>query len=183
MCPGEGRAVVSPESMVEENTMRKFVCWSAAVTVAGFLVLGAAAWADEEKVSLDKLPKAVVTALKDRFPNAELKSAEKETADGKTVYDVSLKHKGDNYEVAVSPEGVITGYEKEIPAKDLPKAVSKTLESKYPKATIKMVEEVYKVKDKKDELEYYEVALVTADKKKMEVNVAPDGKIINAKEE
>jgi uncharacterized membrane protein YkoI len=162
--------------------MHRFGMHLAAVATMGLFV-AAAARADEEKIPLDKLPKAVVKALKDRFPDAELKSAEKEKEDGKTVYDVSLKHKGDNYEVAVTPEGEITGFEKEIPAKNLPKAVSKTLEDKYPKATIKMVEEVYKIKDKTDKLEYYEVALVTADKKKMEVNVAPDGKIINAKEE
>jgi hypothetical protein len=73
---------------------------------------------------------------------------------------------------------VITTFERQIDAKDLPAAVIKTLEAKYPKATYKMVEEVYKVKDKKETMEYYEVAVVTADKKKVEVLVAPDGKIV-----
>ena len=162
--------------------MRKFVGWSSAVAVVGLLVFGAATQADEEKVPLDKLPKAVVKALKDRFPDAELKAAEKETEDGKTVYDVDLKSKGDTYEVLVTPEGEITGFDKVIPASKLPEAVSKTVEDKYPKATIKGVEEVYKVKDKKDKLQYYEVELVTADKKKLELNVARDGKILNTKE-
>ena len=62
-------------------------------------------------------------------------------------------------------------------------AVTKTLEDKYPKATYKMIEEVYKVKDKEEKLEYYEVAVVTAEKKKLEVLVAPDGKIVKAGKE
>ena len=65
----------------------------------------------------------------------------------------------------------------------MPSAASKALEDKYPKATIKLVEEVYKVEGKEDKFEYYEVALVTADKKKVEAHVAKDGKILKAKEE
>jgi uncharacterized membrane protein YkoI len=159
--------------------MRKLVGWSSAVAVVGF---GAAALADEEKIPLDKLPKAVVKALKDRFPDAELKSAEKEMEDGKTVYDVDLKYKDETYEVDVTPEGEIIGFDKVISAEKLPKAVSKTLEDKYPKATIKGVEEVYKIKDKKEKLESYEVNLVTADKKVLELDVAPDGKILKTTE-
>ena len=84
----------------------------------------------------------------------------------------------------VTPEGEITGYEKQIPAKDMPRAASQALEDKFPKATIKMVEEVYKVvKGQPDKVEYYEVALVTADNKKLEVHVAADGKILKAGKE
>jgi hypothetical protein len=43
--------------------MRKFVSWSSAVAVVGLLVFGAATQAaDEKKVPLDKLPKAVLKA-------------------------------------------------------------------------------------------------------------------------
>jgi uncharacterized membrane protein YkoI len=163
--------------------MRKFVGWSGAIVGVALLVVVIAARAEDEKIPIDKLPKPVVEALKVKFPNAELKSAEKENEEGKTIYEVVLKHKGDNYEVAVTPEGEITGYEKEIPANKMPKEVSSALDAKYPKATYKLIEEVYKVKDKKDKLEYYEVALVTSDKKKVGVNVAPDGKILKATEE
>jgi uncharacterized membrane protein YkoI len=127
---------------------------------------------------VDKIPKAVVDAVKAKFPGAELKGCEKEKDGDKVTYDVEIKHKDNNYEVAVTPEGVITGYEKQIDAKDLPKPVTKTLDEKYPKATIKMVEEVYVIKDKKETMEYYEIALVDADKKKHEVLIAPDGKIV-----
>jgi len=163
--------------------MRKFLCWSAAVAFMGPLILVVAARAEDEKISVDKLPKPVVDAVKDRFPGAELKGAEKEKDGDKIVYDVELRHKDQNFEVAVTPEGEITTIERQIGVKDLPQAVARALKKKFPKATYSMIEEVYKVKNKKDTLECYEVAVVTADKKKVEVLVAPDGKILKAGEE
>jgi hypothetical protein len=59
----------------------------------------------------------------------------------------------------------------------MPKVVTEALEAKYPQATYKMIEEVIKVKDGEEKLEYYEVLLVTAEKKKLEVSVSPKGKI------
>jgi uncharacterized membrane protein YkoI len=163
--------------------MQKRFGWLGAITIVGLVLAATAAGAVEEKFPLDKLPKPVVDALKARFPGAELTGAEKEKDGDKIIYDVELTHKGEHYEVAVTPEGEITTFERQIAAKDLPEAVTKTLEAKYPKATYKMIEEVYKVKGKDEKLEYYEVAVVTADKKKVEVLVAPDGKIVKAGEE
>jgi uncharacterized membrane protein YkoI len=135
--------------------------------------------ADEEKVALDKLPKTVLDAVKARFPKAELVGASKEKEDGKTVYEVTIKDQGANIDVTLTPEGAITLIEKEIAAKDLPKAVTKTLEEKYPKAKYKTIEEVTKVENKSEKLAYYEVLLVTAQKKTLEVQVDASGKIVN----
>ena len=146
------------------------------VVVAG-LVAGMTARADEQKVALDKVPKVVKKAVKKRFPDAKLKSAEKETENGKTVYEIAITDKDQKIEVTLTPEGQIVGIEKQIAAKDLPQAVTKTLEGKYPKATYKVIEEVFKVKDGEEKLAYYEVLLVTAEKKKLEVSVKSDGKI------
>jgi hypothetical protein len=138
--------------------------------------------AADEKVAIDKLPKAVTEAVAKRFPEAKLLSAEKESADGKTVYDVALKNKNQNIEVTVTPEGKIDSYEIEIAAKDMSRAAIATLEAKYPKATYTKVEEVYKVKDGKEKMEEYEVLLMTADKK-VEVLVTPEGRITKTSEE
>ena len=67
--------------------------------------------------------------------------------------------------------------EKEIAAKDLPKAVTDGLQKKYPKATYKFAEEVFVIEDGKEKLGYYEVLLVTAEKKTLEVEISPDGSI------
>ena len=78
----------------------------------------------------------------------------------------------------LTPEGKITLIEKVISAKDLPKVVAAALEEKYPKATYKVYEEMTKVIDGKEVLAYYEVLLETTDKKTLEVEVSPEGKIL-----
>jgi uncharacterized membrane protein YkoI len=147
-------------------------------TAVAVLVLAVTAGrADEEKIPLDKLPKAVVDAVKAKYPKGELKSAEKEKEDGKTVYEVALKDGEHSIEVTLTPEGTILGIEKVIAAKDLPRAVTEALEAKYPKAAHKKVEEVIEFKDGAEQAPVYEVLLVTADNKKYEVVLTAEGKI------
>jgi hypothetical protein len=146
------------------------------------LVLAAPVRADEEKVPLDKVPKAVLEAAKKRFPKAEVVGASKETENKKTVYEIEMKADGKTIDVTVTEEGVITTIEQQIDAKDLPKAVTEALDKKYPKATYKIIEAVYSVKDGKEKLDYYEVLLVTAEKKEFEVEILADGKIKNEEE-
>jgi Putative beta-lactamase-inhibitor-like, PepSY-like len=145
----------------------------ALAAVAAFALAGLAR---AEKVPLDKVPKPVLDAAKKRFPKAEAMAASKGTADGKTVYEITLKQDGKNIDVSLTPEGTITLIEQELAFKDLPKAVAETFEKKYPKATYKIIEAVTTVKDGKETLEYYEAVLVTADKKTFEAEVLPDGK-------
>ncbi len=149
----------------------------AAATVVAFVLGTAPVRADEEKVPLEKVPKAVLEAAKKRFPKAAVIGASKETEKDKTVYEVELKDAGKTIDVTLTPEGVITTIEKQIDAKELPKAVTDALEKKYAKATFKTLEAVYSVKDGKEALDYYEVLLVTAEKKTIEVEIFADGKI------
>jgi uncharacterized membrane protein YkoI len=140
------------------------------------VLAGMAARADdekEEKVPLDKVPKAVLKAVKGKFKDAELVSAATEKDEGKLIYEIVIKHKGHNIDVSVTPDGKIVSYEKTIDVKDLPKEVSEALESKYARAKIKLVEEVAEG-DKMN----YEVLLVTADNKTVEVVFDPKGKVV-----
>ena len=138
--------------------------------------------ADEEKLAIDKLPKAVLESVKKRFPKAELIEAAKETDGDKVEYEVTLKDGETKYDVMFSPDGKITLIEKTIAAKDLPKAVADAVAEKYPKATYKLYEEMTKVIDGKEAVAYFEVLLVTADKKTLEVEVSPEGKILKTEE-
>jgi hypothetical protein len=167
--PAVGTARVFPNRDAEVP-MRTLIGGMAVVV----LLAGAAARADEEKVPLDKLPKAVVDAVKEKFPKADLVSAEKEKEDGKTVYEVNIKDGKATIEVTVTPEGKIVLVEKEIAAGDLPKAVAEALEARYPKATIQKVEEICK----DDKVTKYEALIVTAEKKKLEVCFDPAGKFL-----
>lgn len=161
--------------------MRTTLWMVAAVLVAALAVTGGRA--DEEKVPLDKLPKAVAEAVKKRFPKLEMKEATKEvTDDKKTVYEVTLTEDKKNIDVTLTPEGVIVMIEKEIDRKDLPKAVAAAIEAKYPDATYKNSEEIVAVKDGKETLESYEVLLETKDKKLIEVVVSTEGKITKTEE-
>jgi hypothetical protein len=150
--------------------------FQAVAAVFTMAVVVAGGRADDEKVPLDKLPKVVVDAVKAKFPKAELKEAEQEKEDGKTKYEVTIKDGENKIDVDVTEDGTITGYEKGIDLKNLPKAVSDAAAAKHPKGTAKSAEAVYSVKDGKDTLAYYEV-MVELDGKKHEVEVLPDGKL------
>jgi hypothetical protein len=152
------------------------------MTAVAVFVLAAPVRAEEEKVPLDKVPKAVLEAAKKRFPKAEVVGASKEKDKDKTVYEIEMKLDGKTIDVTLTEAGAITTIEQQIDAKDLPKAVSEALDKKYPKATYKIIESVTKVKDGKETLEYYEAHLVTAEKKEIEVEILPDGKIKNEEE-
>jgi hypothetical protein len=165
----------------KENAMRH------AVSLFGSLALSTLLWAgvraDEKKVELEKVPKAVKDAVKKRFPKGEMKEASTEKdKDGKAVYEVTVKEGGKNIDVTLTPDGTIVTIEKEIAAKDLPKVVTEGLEKKYPKATYKFVEEFIKVEAGKETLAYYEVLLVTTDKKTLEGEINLDGTIKNVED-
>ena len=158
--------------------MSKFAC-VLALAVGVLAVVNVRA---DEKVPLDKLPKAVTEAMAKRFPKVEMTGASKGKDGDKVVFEVSLKKDGKAIDVTVTEAGAITLIEQEIEFKDLPKAVAKTFEEKYPKAKYEIVESVTKVADGKETLEYYEAKLVDENKKKWEVEVLPDGKLKGATE-
>ncbi len=154
--------------------MRRIRGWLALCIVVG-VATGVAARADdkEEKVPLDKVPKAVLKAVKAKFKDAELIGAQTEKDNGKLVYEINLKDKGTSIDVTLSPDGKIISIEKTITAKDLPRPVTEAINSKYPKSEYKIVEEVTEGGKTN-----YEVLLVTADKKKIEIVLDRDGKIV-----
>ena len=142
-----------------------------AVVMAAFST--ASARADEEKVALDKVPKAVISAAKAKYPGAKLTEAAKEVEKGKTTYEVSLttvdKRKID---ATFKPDGTLVLTEETIEVKDLPKVVSAAVKAKYPKGKMKSAEKLVEG----DEVSY-EVVVAIEGKKDIEVVVDPKGKI------
>ena len=157
--------------------MRSVAFAGAGVLLSGLLALTSASRADEEKVPLADVPKAVLDAVKAKFPGAELTGAEKETEDGKTVFEIALKDKGCGVDVSVTPKGKIVEIERELAPADLPKPVAAAVEAKYPKATVKKAEETVEFEGNEEE-KSYEVVVVTAAKKTLELKVSPAGKIL-----
>lgn len=137
----------------------------------------ATANAKEEDVPLDQAPKAVLDAVKAKFPGAKLTEASKEIKDGKTTYEIALEHKRQEYTVSVTAEGTINEVEREMKIKDLPQAVTAAIKKKYPKAELEEAEEVT-ASDKTT----YEVVIETSAKKDIKVTVDSAGKIIEEEE-
>jgi uncharacterized membrane protein YkoI len=172
----DGPAAVRLSNLpIQENTMRRLRDGLMAGVVLCVLA-GMTARADEEKegkVALDKVPQAVLKAVKDKFKGAELVSAATEKDEGKLIYEIVIKHEGHSIDVSVTPDGKIVSAEKTIAVKDLPKEVAEALDSKYARAKIKRVEEIAEG-DKVS----YEVLLVTADNQTVEVVFDPKGKVV-----
>src|SRR5262245_52725839 len=102
-----------------------------AVLVATVFVLpaGVARAADEPK-DLNKIPKAVMDALKAKFPRAKIDKWSKENEKGKVIYDIEFKQDGRKAEADIAEDGTIQNFEQEFDAKDLPKAVTEAVEKK-----------------------------------------------------
>jgi Peptidase propeptide and YPEB domain len=162
--------------------MRTILGRFGATSVAAALLLAAAARADDkkpEKMTLDKAPKAVQDAFNARFPGGEVTSLTKETDAGKVIYDIELKHKGRKYEMDVQEDGTVLEVEKEKDLKEVPAALAKTVDAKFPKAKIQVIMEVNLVKGKVETPDHYEVTVTTADNKTEEILITLDGKNVH----
>ena len=142
---------------------------SVAVAFAAGALLFAGVRADDP-LPLDKVPSAVMAAVKARFDGATIKGAEKEVADGKTLYEINFTHKGRTIDAIVTESGHFIAVETMIAVKELPKAVADAVAKQYPGAAVDKVEEIMKVS--------YEV-FVKVNGKVVEVKLDENGKVLN----
>jgi hypothetical protein len=63
--------------------------------------------ANETKVAIADVPAAVKQTLTEEAKGAKLESVDKETDDGKTIYEADVDIKGKNYEIKVSEDGTL----------------------------------------------------------------------------
>jgi uncharacterized membrane protein YkoI len=143
--------------------------------LAGLLLAGAQA---QDMPKMGQMPKRVMDGLKAKFPNFNIEKWTEEKEDKMIVYDIEFTQGGQKFEADVKEDGTIHNWEKAIPAKDLPRAVKKAVNRRYPKTGMTEIMEITAVKEGNDKLEGYEIVLRIADKKDVEVTVAPNGKIL-----
>ena len=134
--------------------------------------------AQEEAVPVDKVPKTVMDALLAKFPKAKIDKCTRAKEGSEIIYDIEFKQEGRKCEADIKESGAYVNYEKAIGAKDLPRTVRDAIAKRYPKATLQEVMEETEVKGKDEKLSAYEVVLLTADRKEVEVRVSPDGGIL-----
>ena len=142
------------------------------------MTVPAASAQGQEKPDVSTIPAKVMGALKARFPKAEIDTWTREEEGDTVLYDIEFKQDGRKFEADIKEDGTIHNWERAIPAGDLPQAVKNAVEQRYPRSTLKEIMVITAVKDGKDALEGYEVVLDTADRREVEVTVAPDGTIV-----
>jgi hypothetical protein len=176
-------AVAIPEQEKEMRTVFTRLSLTGVIAIVVGLTAFAADEKKPEKIAFAKAPKAIQAAINGRFPGANVTGLTKETENGKVVFDVELKHKGRKFEMDILENGTIVEIEKEVALKDAPKALAATVVAKYPKAKIKEIMEVNKVKGKTETPDHYEVTITTAGKKSKEILVTLDGKSMKSEED
>jgi uncharacterized membrane protein YkoI len=157
---------------------------SATLAVAALAVQ---ATADEVEIKFADCPAAVQKTLTREALGTKIEEVEKDTDDGKTVYEAEVKIDGKEYEIVVAEDGTLLekslddeddededeGEEVEVKLSDCPAAVRKTLERE---AFGSAIDEVTKLTD--DGKSIYE-ADVTIDGKEYEVIVAENGTLLS----
>jgi uncharacterized membrane protein YkoI len=86
--------------------------------------------AKAQKIALADLPAAVRAAIDKEIPGATIDQIEKETADGKVVYDVEAKLNGKRVEMDLAGDGKVLTRQDEVPFASLP-AAARAAAEKY----------------------------------------------------
>jgi uncharacterized membrane protein YkoI len=167
------------------------------LTAAAALVLTAMmVWAngqgkEQEKKAKVELPPAVAKAIRDNIPNAEIDIVEVEEDAGIRLYDIEFK--ADKGEIEVAEDGTVIDVTTVIQMKEIPKAAAHVIQKAVgdAKAKISRLEksevraEVQKEGEKGKVVKlasarYVYEAEVVRGKQRGEIQVAPDGKIVEA---
>jgi uncharacterized membrane protein YkoI len=146
------------------------------------------ALAEDKPRDTDKkveLPKAAADAINAAFAGATIGEVKLEDEDGVKLYEVELKVKDAEIEVSVSADGIIAEVETEITVEALPKVVADALAKAAEGGKIEEVtkeEQRAAVKDGKlvklDTPTIKYCAEVVKGDKKMKVEIAADGKVL-----
>jgi hypothetical protein len=156
--------------------MRRFIYLP---VLAGLIMLWAGVYGQQTgQPEPDQIPQEVMNALKAKFPEPEIEKWTREKEGEIIIYDFEFTQSGHKFEADIREDGTIHNWEKAITDKDLPEAVRKSVNEKYPSAELKEIMEVTAVIEGKDQLEGYEIVLKSSDKKQFEVTIAPDGEVI-----
>ena len=130
-----------------------------------------------EAIQIQDVPKAVVDAVKTKFPDAEMQKAKKKVENGKTFFGIGLTSKGTAHSLLLTPKGKIVELKKVIPASELPAKVAETVYASYPNSTTKKAEKVTEYKEEKS----FKLEVITSDKQTKKLVIDAEGKIKPAK--
>lgn len=107
------------------------------IVVSGFSgsVLG-----QEQKISANNVPPAVINAFKSSYPDATIKGFAREKKNGKVFYEIESKDGDVGRDVLYNSDGSVAEIEETVATSDLPAAIRESINSKYPNAVITKAE-------------------------------------------
>lgn len=140
-------------------------------TAALALCLSLAVTAQEQKVNQKDVPAPALAAATKAYPKAKVKVWEKETKDGKTLYEVTMTENHAEWQVVFEADGAFVAREEVVPVASLPVAVRDAVKAKYPKANLYSAEKITRSTETE-----YEVGLKNAPKK--EIVLTSTGKVL-----
>jgi hypothetical protein len=156
--------------------------WAIGSTVLGVFVgllgLDSVAPAQEAEIPLDQVPKTVLESAMAKFPGAKIKEASKESEGGKILFELEMTHESHRMDVTFKGDGTLVLVETRVAEKDLPANVLQAVRDKYPGSKINLAESVKNGPEVKQEADHFELHITTADKKSVEVEISPKGKIL-----
>ena len=125
---------------------------------------------------LAKVPSVAVKAVKKLFPKATLdKTVNKTVDDGVVTFEVPLQNGKLSYEVTVTEDGTVTEIAKDMPFKNLPKAVIAGVNKHFPKSKVQESAEL--TVPGETEKKYY-VELTNAEGKKVLLTLDASGEVL-----
>ena len=96
--------------------MRK---WNAILVAAAVVALaGCSMFESEEDIELSEVPKPALNTAKAAVPGICITEADRETDDGKVVYELEGEHDGKIYIIEVTKDGKLHDFRREDPEKD-----------------------------------------------------------------
>lgn len=133
-------------------------------------------WADDAPVSLSKVPKSVRQALQKEYPSAKPIAAAKGTKNGENRYTITVRHEERTVRLSFTSRGKLMETQAELPARELPKAVSLSLQKQYPGAVVGEVVETIAVAD--GHRRSFKIRLKTTDNKSLEAVLNSNGSVL-----
>jgi hypothetical protein len=105
------------------------------------------------KPAAPRIPPSIEAAFTKAYPKAVVKNVSKETAAGKTIYEVESVDGGRARNLDYNPDGSLISYEEELTEAEIPAAVMAAIKARYPTATVTTRERLFTVKDNSSNFE------------------------------
>ncbi|MEW6127606.1 MAG: PepSY domain-containing protein [Acidobacteriota bacterium] len=141
--------------------------------LAFLMALSVLTQADEKRVKMKNLPKAVQQTIAEQSKGATVIELSQEKEHGQIFYEVGMKIDGHHKDVLIDANGAVVEIEEEVALDSLPSAVKSEIEKQAGRGKIVMVESI----TKNGQLVAYE-AHIKSGKKSQEFKVDTNGQII-----